>query len=44
MAAGGMLSRDEVAGKHVGMRQDMPTRATPVKEWHPAPLDAGATL
>jgi hypothetical protein len=34
--AGGMLSRDEVAGKHVEMREDMPTGAAPVKAWHPA--------
>jgi len=31
-----MLSRDEVAGMHAQRREDMPTRASPVKTWHPA--------
>ena len=37
MRTGAMLSRDEVVGKHVGIRGNMPTRALPVKAWHPAP-------
>ena len=32
---GAMLSRDEVAGKHVDIGKDMPIRATPVKAWRP---------